>query len=177
MVSCKESSRFRPDRGNQIRIKNYLCLYETKPNIRTSSPGSTDTHYRLGDYVRFSVLLCRALKRKHQLDGILTPFCRTVVFHDRVLRQLLPAGSPISFSEPDQEIYYLQYSPVVCHRSDAAPLAESDIRSFLCSQASPVGWSSGMAVLCQRYAESRLHHRTECRHTYECPMDTSGSCP
>lgn len=40
-----------------------------------------------------------------------------------------------------------------------------------------VGWSSGMAVLCQRYAESRLHHWTECRHTYECPMDTSGSCP
>ena len=84
---------------------------------------------------------------------------------------------PRYLSEPDQEIYYLQYSPVMCHRSDAAPLAESDIRSFLCSQASPVGWSSGMAVLCQRYAESRLHHRTECRHTYECPMDTSGSCP
>ena len=39
------------------------------------------------------------------------------------------------------------------------------------------GGPSGMAVLCQRYAESRLHHRTECRHTYECPMDTSGSCP
>ena len=78
---------------------------------------------------------------------------------------------------PRYLLYYLQYSPVVCHRSAAAPLAESDIRAFLCSQASPVGWSSGMAVLCQRYAESRLHHRTECRHTYECPMDTSGSCP
>ena len=33
MVSCKESCRFRPDRGYQIRIKNYLCLYETNPYI------------------------------------------------------------------------------------------------------------------------------------------------
>ena len=83
---------------------------------------------------------------------------------------------PLSFPEPEQEVYYLQYSPVVCHRSDAASLAESDIRPFLCSQA-PVGSSSGMAVLCQRYAEPRFHHRTECRNTYECPMDASGSSP
>ena len=176
MVSCKESCRFRPDRGYQIRIKNYLCLYETNPYIRTSSPGSTDTCDRLGDYVRFSVLLRRARKRKHQLDGIRTSFCRTAVLYDRVLRQLFPAGSPVSFPEPEQEVYYLQYSPVVCHRSDAASLAESDIRPFLCSQA-PVGSSSGMAVLCQRYAEPRFHHRTECRNTYECPMDASGSSP
>ena len=45
-------------------------------------------------------------KRKTSTGGILTPFCRTVVFHDRVLRQLLPAGSPISFSVArTKEIY------------------------------------------------------------------------
>lgn len=177
MVSCKESSRFRPDRGNQIRIKNYLCLYETKPNIRTSSPGSTDTHYRLGDYVRFSVLLCRARKRKHQLDGILTPFCRTVVFHDRVLRQLLLLVPRYLFQSQTKR--YITYNILLlCVIGLMLHLWRSlTFDPSFVPKPHRVGWSSGMAVLCQRYAESRLHHWTECRHTYECPMDTSGSCP